>query len=80
MLHFDVHFEELVHSALELSDLVINSLISIEPLLLLAIEPLRVLILAKQRLKCIVKLFTVVLELRFQFVQLLPDLLKTLRE
>ena len=65
LLHIVVQLEELVHLELQLVDLTIESRISIEPLFLRAIEPLRVLLLAGQRLKCIVKLFTVVLELLF---------------
>ena len=75
-----VHLEELVHLELQLFDLAIESLISIELLMLFAIKPFRVLKLAEQRLMFIVKLFPVGLELRIHFFQLLPDLQKTLRE
>jgi len=68
-----VQLEELVHLELQLFDLAIESVISIELLMLFAIKLFRVLKIAKQRLMFFVKLFTVGLELRIQFVQLLLD-------
>jgi hypothetical protein len=73
LLHIEVQLEELVHLELQLFDLAIESVISIELLMLFAIKLFRVLKLAKQRLMFLVKLFTVGLELRIQFVQLLLD-------